>query len=207
VDSLAKILKPKSKEDLNKEIHKMSTYEFLYKFRNHNFKIKGLKVGWKKRSMYFLVFSKFFNKFARCYWILWILWFSIIILKNFIPFLQTHYINLLEHIFWYMMMTSIVVLLINFIAIRKFYRYKNKQSKGNANVLIDHIIMAMNDTDRIRIMNEAVNEAINNAINDENNTRRIINDTAIAFPIPSISSLSSREAINDAIKDNETNES
>ena len=102
-------------------------------------------------------------------------------------------------------MTSIVVLLINFIAIRKFYRYKNKQSKGNANVLIDHIIMAMNDTDRIRIMNEAVNEAINNAINDENNTRRIINDTAIAFPHPA--TLSSREAMNDAIKDNETDES
>ena len=101
-------------------------------------------------------------------------------------------------------MTSIVVILINFIAIRKFYRYKNKQSKDNVNVLIDHIIMAMNDTDRIRIMNEAVNEAINDAINNENNTRRF-NDTAIAFPHPA--TLSSREAMNDAIKDNETDES
>jgi len=190
VDSLAKILKPKSKEDLNKEIHKMSTYEFLYKFRNHNFKIKGLKIGWKKRSMYFLVFSKFFNKFARCYWILWTLWFSIIMLKNFIPFFQTHYINLLEHIFWYMMMTSIVVILINFIAIRKFYRYKNKQSKDNAT--------AMNDTNRIRIMNEAMTEAINEAINDNE-----IHDenSAIAFPLPFSPSI---DAINGALNEDKT---
>ena len=81
-------------------------------------------------------------------------------------------------------MTSIVVILINFIAIRKFYR------KDNAT--------AMNDTNRIRIMNEAMTEAINEAINDNE-----IHDenSAIAFPLPFSPSI---DAINGALNEDKT---
>lgn len=127
LNSINNILKPKSKEDISKEISKMTTYEFLYKF--YNFETKGLKIGFKKKFMHFLIYSKGLVKYHKYYWIIWGIWFLITIFSFIFPdsFFQKEAISLLKDILWYFILIYFLFMLMVLFVHRKFHKYQLKQ--------------------------------------------------------------------------------
>lgn len=137
------ILKPKSKDDLIRDIKSMSKYEFLYRFKDVS--IKGFDIGFMKKWVHFFGSSKnTIKKLNNYYWYVWGLFVILQIYQTWIfPSSELFPAGLLEY-FSFILSIIITVFLVLFItALVVYIRYVWWQQK-NDRYSIDFNIIELN---------------------------------------------------------------
>lgn len=125
------ILRPKTKQEVDNEVKKLSTFEFVDKFFLSS--IKGMKVGFKKRLVYTLISSKsdLHKKVTKFYWVFWFVWLLIMIYSDVLfptsDLFMRASIDIIEDIFWCIIMIYFVLLLPSMWLLLRFQKWKMKK--------------------------------------------------------------------------------
>jgi len=135
---LSDILKPKSVEDINNEIQKMETFEFVYKFQKYN--MKSFNINLKKKIAFF--FSIKFIKYNKFYWIIYASWIILFLISHWgIPksgmfFTEKCFIDDINRIFWFILIAYLFLMIMSLIVNRGYVKWIDKNLTGTLSLRI-----------------------------------------------------------------------
>mgnify|MGYP001179613478 CR=1 FL=1 len=136
--SITDILKPKSKDELTDAVKSMHPFQFVNKFRKCD--VKGMKLGFKKRIVYF--FAVYYIKyFSKIYWPIWGTW--IVLMIGTWIWKDIAILNFIEDFFNWIIIGSLLPTMISGILNIYIVRWNEKhdrQSQANQiNDIVNHI--------------------------------------------------------------------